>query len=249
MKHIILTAFGASESAEKTYRFLGSQFSARFPDARLHWSISSPAKARSAPGRAKGIDEALAKVLADLPTDDPSCCVVQSLHLTPGLEFHRSVRAVQAYRPGTPIGLPLLSSRGDFHRLADLLSPLLPDTSDRGVLLIGHGTKHPSWTSLPVLEHLLRDCYSTGLSRSTAAFSRLRQRYRPDGRLGCPALAGHSAVAGDRHAFPAGHCRTGAAFLVEQTAGARSHPCFSRGGTRNIAGNRRDVRRSCADRS
>jgi sirohydrochlorin cobaltochelatase len=69
---------------------------------------------------------------------------------------------VQAYRPGTTIGMPLLSSQEDFHRLADLLSPLLPNSSDRGVLLIGHGTTHPSWTTLPVLEHLLR-----GITRSS----------------------------------------------------------------------------------
>ncbi len=155
-KYIILTAFGASESAQKTYHFLGAHFSSRFPDARLLWSISAPSGARPTPGRATGQDDELAKVLADLPADVQTRCIVQSLHLTPGLEFHRSVRAVQAHRAGTAIGMPLLSSQEDFHRLVDLLSPLLPNSSDRGVLLIGHGTTHPSWTTLPVLEHLLR---------------------------------------------------------------------------------------------
>ena len=156
MKYIILTAFGASESAQKTYHFLDAHFSSRFPDARLHWSISAPSGARTTPGRATGQDDELTKVLDKLPVNDRTRCIVQSLHLTPGLEFHRSVRAVQAHRAGTAIGMPLLSSQEDFHRLVDLLSPLLPISSDRGVLLIGHGTTHPSWTTLPVLEHLLR---------------------------------------------------------------------------------------------
>jgi sirohydrochlorin cobaltochelatase len=156
MKHIVLTAFGASESAQTTYRFLGSYFSTRFPDARLHWSISSPSGTPPAFGRTAGHDNELAQVLDQIPVDDQACCIVQPLHLTPGLEFHRAVRTVYMHRPGMAIGAPLLSSQGDFHRLVDRLTSVLPDTPDQGVLLIGHGTTHPSWTTLPVLEQLLR---------------------------------------------------------------------------------------------
>jgi len=157
MKHILLTAFGASEAAQETYRFLGSYFSSRFPEARLHWSISTPSGTRSALGRRAGQDNELARVLDHLPAGESVSCIVQSLHLTPGLEFHRSVRAVLAHHPDMAIGLPLLSSQEDFQRLVDRLAPLLPDSPDQGVLLVGHGTTHPSWTALPVLEQLLRD--------------------------------------------------------------------------------------------
>ncbi len=156
MKHIILTAFGASESAKKTYLFLESQFAARFSDTQLHWSVSSPSINRPADDRQPDGESDLATMLKNFTAEDRTRVIVQSLHLTPGLEFHRIARHVRTLWPDITIGMPLLGTPEDFNRVTDCLLPLFPDATDAGVLLIGHGTTHPSWTIYPIMEKVLR---------------------------------------------------------------------------------------------
>jgi sirohydrochlorin cobaltochelatase len=156
MQHIILTAFGTSESAKSTYRFLESHFSTRFPNAQLHWSISTPSTNRPANSRQPEGKPDLTTLLKNFAAEERARVIVQSLHLTPGLEFHRVAGEVRKRRPDMTIGMPLLGTPEDFNRVSDCLLPLFPDATDHGVLLIGHGTTHPSWTIYPVMEQVLR---------------------------------------------------------------------------------------------
>lgn len=157
MNHIILTAFGTGAAAKDTYHLLETQVTARFPDADLHWFHSSPTNRRQDDKQPARSALLLGDLLDTLPSGQHCSVVVQSLHLTPGSEFHRMVRETSASGTGAVIGMPLLSAPDDFRRVARCLLPLLPKPGDQGVLLIGHGTCHPSWTVYPVLEQTLRN--------------------------------------------------------------------------------------------
>jgi sirohydrochlorin cobaltochelatase len=52
--------------------------------------------------------------------------------------------------------MPLLTSPGDYDFIAELLRPMIEPHLDQAVLLLAHGTNHPSWTCYLALEHIMR---------------------------------------------------------------------------------------------
>jgi len=156
--HIILNAFGTTGAAKNTYSNLGSRIAERFPDAVIHWSFSSPA--------AEGLiteDGArpLASLASELTCDPANRIVCQSLHVIPAKEFHRMVLAVRQVDSGITIGLPLLATPEDYSRVAAILMPLVDDSPDKALLVLGHGTEHPAWTAYPALQSVLRKMAGT----------------------------------------------------------------------------------------
>ena len=99
------------------------------------------------------------EVLRALADQGHEWAVVQSVHLLCGHEFYRLIDEVQTQPIRTSIGLPLLSSREDYLRLARALG--LPGDLPPGeaLVLVGHGTDHPAWAAYPALESILRQVY------------------------------------------------------------------------------------------
>jgi sirohydrochlorin cobaltochelatase len=154
--HIILSAFGTTTQSQHTYAKLNEGISPHFPDSRIHWFFSSPTvRDRSGPTRADK-PRTLAELLQNLNTQRSDAVVVQSLHVMPGHEFHRVARETLQSDVPAAIGMPLLTTPDDYNRVADCLIPLIDAHKQEAILILGHGTSHPSWTSYPALEKVLR---------------------------------------------------------------------------------------------
>lgn len=153
---IVLTAFGTTTRALQTYDFIQKQVEENFTGHPVSRAYSS----RMVRDRlkAKAVDApALAQVLRGLHRQGYRWAVVQSLHLTWGHEFFRLVKDTEQPPIRTSIGLPLLSSYKDHLRLARGLAG--KPEKGQAVVLVGHGTDHPAWTTYLAFEKILRQQY------------------------------------------------------------------------------------------
>lgn len=155
MHHIILAAFGVRETAEPACRRIDETVAERFPHAQRHWYYSSLASSRRTDRHGSADERSLKDILRNATTPGDRI-VVQSLHLTPGIEFHQLMEEVFRCATDIAIGMPLLCHPEDHRRVACSLLPILPPNGSQAVLLIGHGTTHPSWTTLPVFAATLQ---------------------------------------------------------------------------------------------
>jgi sirohydrochlorin cobaltochelatase len=151
---IVIAAFGTTTGAMETYSFIDKICSERFGGHDILWAYSS----RMVKDRIKmrqGIDlKHPHQVLEDLKERGYQWAVVQSLHLICGYEFYRLIEEVRHGLVRTSIGLPLLSSPEDYDAVAQGLGSAFPDYADEAVVLVGHGTDHPAWSSYLALHHL-----------------------------------------------------------------------------------------------
>jgi len=149
--HIILCAFGTTTSAKEIYKRFEKLLAPRFPDCRIHWTFSSPAVLRAA-----RLDPpaSLSEIVAALPS--PEKVVVQSLHILPGYEFHRTVVETRTLPFPAAIGRPLLDRPQDFVRSASALKHLFDNSGSDTALVLGHGTDHPCRYLFVQLEQELR---------------------------------------------------------------------------------------------
>jgi len=153
---IVMTAFGTTTVAVETYSFMNGRISERFPDHEILWSYSS----RIVKDRLKKESIIACKhpsqALSELKQRGHEWVVVQSLHLICGHEFYRLVEEVKSSPARTSVGLPLLTDPEDYHRVVQGLGNSLPDIKDEAIVLVGHGTDHPAWTSYVALHHMFR---------------------------------------------------------------------------------------------
>ena len=159
---IVLTAFGTTTRAFKTYEFMDELIRKEFVGCEIHWAFSSRiVKDRLA--QKKGFEVRHPhKVLEMLHEKGHVWAVVQSLHLLCGHEFYRLLEEVKPLPVRTSIGLPLLSSYEDYRQLSRALRC---DTfpQEEALVLVGHGTDHPAWSTYPALEHVLRQECRSGI--------------------------------------------------------------------------------------
>ncbi len=157
MKHLILAGFGTSTTARNTYERLDALIRPLFDDCHIHWTLTSPTLRRRLSQDQAHRQEPLKELLLTLNQNRQNRIVIQSMHVTPGHEFHRLVRDSAGSLVPTAIGMPLLALPDDYQRVAHALLPLINSCPDHAVLIIGHGTDHPSWTVYPALEAVLRE--------------------------------------------------------------------------------------------
>jgi sirohydrochlorin cobaltochelatase len=159
---IVLTAFGTTSNALKTYDFMDKIIREEFPGHEIVWAFSS----RMVRDRLKDKKKIEAshphEVLQVLSEQGHAWAVVQSMHLLCGHEFYRMLEEVRPLPIRTSIGLPLLTSYEDYHSLAEALG-FDGVSDDEAVVLVGHGTDHPSWSTYPTLENILRQVYRPGI--------------------------------------------------------------------------------------
>lgn len=155
-KHIILTAFGTSAPAQKTYDHLHALIASKFPDAQFHRTFTSPMIRRNVNKNGDAHIYSLPELITQLNGSSKNRVVIQSMHVLPGHEFHRIVRENRQTSIPSAIGMPLLNTPDDYHRVSDCLMPLIGLNKKRAVLILGHGTTHSCWTGYPALERALR---------------------------------------------------------------------------------------------
>ena len=167
MRHLILAAFGTTTTARQTYQWLGSQIEPHFPDCTIHWTYTSPKVRQVLSGISPGGEKSLQTLTGEINRDPASSLVIQSLHVLPGHEFHRLVKSAASSLVPTAVGMPLLTSPSDYHRVAVCLKPLIARFPEGGVVVLGHGTNHPTWTAYPALQSVLRQYYGSRVFTGT----------------------------------------------------------------------------------
>ncbi|SMB91649.1 sirohydrochlorin cobaltochelatase [Desulfonispora thiosulfatigenes DSM 11270] len=85
--------------------------------------------------------------------------IVQSLHILPGLEFHGLLKDISEFKGANiKVGYPLLSSNTDYSKSAKAIQMLFPNLEEKqGVVLMGHGTYHPSNSGYACLQNHFYD--------------------------------------------------------------------------------------------
>lgn len=160
---IVLTAFGTTANALKTYDFMEKNIKGAFPDHEILWSFSS----RMVRDRLRHKNGFKARhpheVLQALCEKGYSWAVAQSLHLLGGHEFYRMIAEVQSRPIRTSIGLPLLSSYADYLQLSRVLISDNGISKEEALVLVGHGTDHPCWSTYLALENVLQEAYGSGV--------------------------------------------------------------------------------------
>lgn len=153
---IIMAAFGTTSKALTTYQHIDRYIRSHFPLHPVAWAYTSRMVNSRLQTRENGIFNHPLEAVRMLREKGFRQVIIQSLHLLPGLEFHQLVKECRQAALPCHFGMPLLTSPLDYNKMADCLAPLIASRPDKAILLIGHGTHHPSWIAYPALENIFR---------------------------------------------------------------------------------------------
>ena len=156
---IVLVASGTATAASETYQQLDAVFRRQFPAHEICWAFSSNAIRKRIKAQGGRDLETPAAVMDDLVARGYRQAVVQSLHLICGQEFHHMVWEVAKRPLAVKIGLPLLSHPEDFNDVTAWMATLAPPHPREALVMVGHGTAHPSWMTYDVLARRLHDAF------------------------------------------------------------------------------------------
>jgi len=148
---ILLVAFGSSmPEAQVSFENIDKKVKTAYPDIPARWAYTSSIIRKKLAKQGKQLDSpevAMAKMIEDGFTH----VAAQSLHTIGGEEFHDLRRtAHQFHYPGgfrqILVGYPLLSTQEDMERVTEAILDNIPKErkKDEAVVLMGHGTHHPS---------------------------------------------------------------------------------------------------------
>ncbi len=151
-KGILLVAFGSSiPEAQVSFENIDNKAKAAFPDVPIRWAYTSSIIRHKLAKQGKHLDSpevALAKMMDEKFTH----VAVQSLHTIPGEEFHDLRRNAHFFGNMADgfdrilVGTPLLATDEDIGRVVSAMIKHIPEERNKkdAVLLMGHGTPHPS---------------------------------------------------------------------------------------------------------
>lgn len=148
---ILLVAFGSSKtSAQVSFENIDRKTRAAFPDIPVRWAFTSTIIRKKLAKQGKKLDSpevALAKMMDEGFTH----VAVQSLHTIGGAEYHDLRRTVSAFKAigefqRIILGYPLLATQEDMQRAVRAILANIPKErkKNEAVVLMGHGTHHPS---------------------------------------------------------------------------------------------------------
>ncbi len=151
-KGILLVAFGSSiPEAQVSFKNIDQKVKSAFPKIPVRWAYTSSIIRHKLAKQGKYLDSveiALAKMMDEGFTH----VAVQSLHTIAGEEFHDLRRNAYAFSNMAGgfdrilVGYPLLGTEEDLIRARDAIIQHIPKArmKNEAVVLMGHGTPHPS---------------------------------------------------------------------------------------------------------
>jgi sirohydrochlorin cobaltochelatase len=151
-KGILLVAFGSTiPEAQVSFDNIEQSVKKGLPGVPVYWSYTSRIIIKKMAKEGKHLAtpaEALAKMMRENFTH----VVVQSLHTTPGAEFHGMLKNVHKFAgmdkgiKKVLVGYPLMATSEDVQRVAEAIIQVIPKERKKkeGVVLMGHGTHHPA---------------------------------------------------------------------------------------------------------
>ena len=148
---ILLVAFGSSEdSAQVSFENIDRKVKARYPEIPVRWAYTSHIIRNKMAKQGKVLDSP-EMALAKMQDEKFTHVAVQSLHMIGGEEYHDLRRTVGAFKmiggfQNIILGYPLLATQEDMEKAANAILHTLPQDRKRNdaVVLMGHGTHHPS---------------------------------------------------------------------------------------------------------
>lgn len=148
---ILLVAFGSSEdSAQVSFENIDKKVKATYPGIPVKWAYTSHIIRKKLAGQGKELDSPEV-ALAKMADEDFTHVAVQSLHTIGGAEYHDLHRSISAFTvmgafENILLGYPLLATQEDLERTVEAILANLPAerNKEEAVVLMGHGTHHPS---------------------------------------------------------------------------------------------------------
>ena len=148
---ILLVTFGTSvPSAQAAFVNIEQQVRAVFPESEIRWAYTSKIIRKKLAKSGTSIDSP-ETALARMKDDGFTQVVVQSLHMIPGEEFQELATHAKLFEQlgvdKVTVSAPLLSSDEAMEGvLKTIVAAIIPPErkSDEAVILMGHGTHHPS---------------------------------------------------------------------------------------------------------
>jgi len=148
---ILLVAFGSSEaSAQVSFENIDKKVKRAYPGIPVRWAYTSTIIRKKMAKQDIQLDSpevALAKMMDEAFTH----VAVQSLHTIGGDEYHDLRRTVGAFKimggfQRIILGYPLLATQDDMQRAVNAILTTIPKErkNSDAVVLMGHGTHHPS---------------------------------------------------------------------------------------------------------
>jgi sirohydrochlorin cobaltochelatase len=152
---IIITAFAPTDKARATYSHLDDRIRDHFSGTEIIWAYTSKLVSRQTPNPGL-VDIGPEQALRQLAARGVDKVVVQPLQLLPATEFHELRRNLVRTGMACAIGMPLLTTPGDYDEFGELWRPVITARPDKAIVILGHGTSHPAWTAYYCLENILR---------------------------------------------------------------------------------------------
>jgi sirohydrochlorin cobaltochelatase len=148
---ILLVAFGSSESsAQVSFENIDKKVKAAYSGIPIRWAYTSHIIRKKLAKQGKHLDSP-EMALAKMQDEGFTHVAVQSLHTIGGSEYHDLRRTVGAFKnmggfQRVILGYPLLSTQEDMQRAVNAILEIIPKKrkKNEGVVLMGHGTHHPS---------------------------------------------------------------------------------------------------------
>ena len=148
---ILLVAFGSSEeSAQVSFENIDRKVKQAYPKIPVRWAYTSHI-IREKLARAGKVLDSPQVALARMRDEKFTHVAVQSLHTIGGSEYHDLRRTVGAFKimggfEKIILGYPLMATQKDMERTVEAVLATLPKErrKDEAVVLMGHGTHHPS---------------------------------------------------------------------------------------------------------
>lgn len=160
---IILTAFGTSSTARTTYNLIEAEVKDQFPAHEIHWGFTSGVLQKKIKEKTGETISHPVEIIEQLRNENHRRIIVQSLHLFSGSEFHTLCQALRKHNDICTMGSPILTSPDDYLALMTMLAPIVTKETDQAILVVGHGTSHPTWPVYTALEHMLQTCFGPRL--------------------------------------------------------------------------------------
>ena len=151
-KGILLVTFGTSiPEAQTAFENIERRAKAAFPRFPIRWAYTSSIIRHKLAKEGKQLDSAEV-ALAKMMDEEFTHVAVQSLHTIGGQEYHDLRRNAHAFAQMAGgfdrivVGYPLLATEHDMERVTEILLRVIPPERRKqdAVVLMGHGTHHPS---------------------------------------------------------------------------------------------------------
>ena len=148
---ILLVAFGSSEaSAQVSFENIDRKVKAAYPDLPVRWAYTSHIIRAKLAQQGQLLDSPEV-ALARMRDEKFTHVAVASLHTIAGAEYHDLRRTVGAFQQmggfeRVLLAYPLLATQEDMARVVDAILATVPQERKphEAVVLMGHGTHHPS---------------------------------------------------------------------------------------------------------